>query len=85
MMGSFPVGVTVLEQWAVHSDDGEIYRVNGDDRATAIREAGLLRQDPANSAGEPGAAVAHRFVLVTAHGETASGWRWNLGGSVCCA
>jgi hypothetical protein len=77
-------GVTVVEQWAVRSDDGQIYRVNDDDRATAIREAELLRQDLDGEAGEPGAAVAHRFVMKTPHGETASGWRSMLGGSVCC-
>jgi hypothetical protein len=76
---NLPAGVTVTEEWAVHSDDGHIYEVNDKSRETAEREAGLLqRGEPGNPemVGEPGAAPAHRYVMETPQGTVATGWRW---------
>jgi hypothetical protein len=77
-------GVKVEEQWAVHSEDGQIYRVDGDDRGTTVREVSLLRAGVDGEPGEKLAAAAHRFVVMTPHGETVTGWRWTPGGDPCC-
>lgn len=73
-----PAGVKVYQEWGVHSDDGDVYQVNGD-HDTAVREAVLLRNgvpgDPERTP-EPGAAPASRYVLDTPHGTVTTGWRW---------
>lgn len=70
-----PAEVVVREEWAVRSDDGEIYQVRGRSMEAAEREAALLRAE------EPGAAVAHRYVMETPEGTASTGWRWTLGGA----
>ena len=75
---TLPTGVTVREEWAVHSDDGEVYRVSDDSRANACREAALLQRGVDGEPGEPGAAPAHRYVMETPEGTATTGWRWPL-------
>lgn len=75
---SMPDGVTVEEQWAVHSDDGEIYRVIGDRQADAERNANLLRTGSAGDEPEPGARAARRYVMETPDGVVSTWWRWTL-------
>ncbi len=75
-----PDGVTVTEEWAVHSEDGNIYRVDGDHRETAEKEAALLQRSVDGEAGEPQASPASRWVMIAPDGRVAStGWRWTLG------
>lgn len=71
-----PAGVTVRQQWAVHSDDGKVYRVAGHSRANAEREAALLQRGLDDEPGEPGAAPAYRYVMDTPDETVATGWRW---------
>lgn len=78
MTMNIPEGVSVCEQWAVHSDDGHVYRVEGDSRELAERNAAMLRAGEPDQQGEPGAAAARRFVMVTPDGEVATSWRWWL-------
>ena len=73
-----PDNVVVREEWAVHSDDGEIYNVRDHLRANAEREAALLQHGVDGEPGEPGAAPAHRYVMETPDGIAATGWRWPL-------
>ncbi|TDC34203.1 hypothetical protein E1211_17805 [Micromonospora sp. 15K316] len=70
-----PANVTVREEWAVRSDDGNIYRVKDDSRAAAEREAALLQRGVDGEPGEPGAAPAHRYVMETPEGTAETGWR----------
>jgi hypothetical protein len=71
------------EEWAVHSDDGTIYRVEPPTKEKAEHEAALLQRgvpgDP-EMTPEPGAAPAYRHVMIAPDGRTAAtGWRWTLG------
>lgn len=54
---------TVVDEWAVLSEDGSVYQVQGRDRATAERElAGLRAGDPDDPerTPEPGAKLVVR-------------------------
>lgn len=68
-----PDAVTVQEQWAVHSDAGHIYRVEGDRREVAEGEPSALRAE-----GELSVAPARRYVLWTPDGQASTPWRWWL-------
>jgi hypothetical protein len=74
-----PHGVTVTEEWAVRSDDENIYQVEPPTRAKAEYEAALLQRGVDGEPGEPGAAPAHRYVMTTPEGVAATGWRWPVG------
>lgn len=57
----------VLEEWAVRSEDGEVYGVHDDSYTSALTELVKLRGgvdgDP-DQPGEPDARLVHRFRLV---------------------
>lgn len=78
-----PDGCTVWVEWAVHSADGNVYKVNPPTEATAVREATLLYHGrPADPEDPPehGCAPAYRHVLVAPDGRIAdTGWKWPLG------
>ena len=68
-----PDGVVVHEEWAVKAGDGEIYRVPGNAREVAEREAQLLREEPDT---EPDARACRRYLMNTPDGMVSTGWRW---------